>query len=74
MEVDGGIEIVSFEVAVVPAETITGLVMKLVTGPEGDTEAESVIVPAKLLMLDTDMVLLAFEPWSIEALDGLAAI
>ena len=60
--------------AVVPAETITGLVPKLATGPEVDDEAESVIVPAKLLMLDTDMVLLAFEPWRIEALDGLGAI
>lgn len=67
-------EIVSFEVAVVPAKTITGLVMKLVIGPEGEVEAESVIVPAKLLMLATDMVVLAFEPWSIEALDGLALI
>ena len=74
MEIDTGIEMVSFDVAVDPAETITGLVMKLVIGPEGDAEAESVIVPAKLLMLDTDMVLLAFEPWSIEALDGLGAI
>jgi hypothetical protein len=65
---------VSFEVVVVPEETTTVLVLKLVIGPEGDAEAERVIVPAKLLMLDTDMVLLAFELWSIEALDGLAVI
>lgn len=64
----------SFEVAAVPEETITVLALKLVIGPAGDAEAERVIVPAKLLMLDTDIVLLAFEPWSIEALDGLAAI
>ncbi len=31
-------------------------------------------MPAKLLMLDTVIVLLAFEPWSIERLDGLVAI
>jgi hypothetical protein len=73
-EVDPGIEIVSFEVAVVPEETTTVLVLKLVIGPEGEAEAERVIVPAKLLMLDTDIVLLVFELWSIEALDGLAAI
>ena len=74
MGVDGGIEIVSFEVAVDPAETITALVLKLVTGPEGDAEAESVIVPAKLLMLETVIVLLAFEPWSIVGLEGVAEI
>jgi hypothetical protein len=62
------------EVAVDPEETITVLVLKVVIGPGGDDEAERVIVPAKLLMLDTDMVLLAFELWSIEAVDGLAEI
>jgi hypothetical protein len=62
------------EVAVDPEETITVLVLKVVTGPGGDDEAERVIVPAKLLMLDTDMVLLAFELWSIEVVDGLAEI
>jgi hypothetical protein len=62
---------VSFDVVVVPDETITVLVLKLVNGPEGDTEAERVIVPAKLLMLETVMVLLAFEPWRIERLGGL---
>jgi len=46
------------EVAVEPEETITVLVLKVVIGPGGDDEAERVIVPAKLLMLDTDMVLL----------------
>src|SRR6266571_3061922 len=51
-EVDGGIEIVSFELAVVPEETTTVLVLKLVIGPGGDAEAERVIVPAKLLILD----------------------
>jgi hypothetical protein len=74
VEVAAGIEIVSFDVAVVPDETIIVLVLKLVNGPEGDAEAERVIVPAKLLMLETEMVLLAFELWSIETLDGLAAI
>lgn len=64
----------SFELAVVPEETTTVLVLKLVIGPGGDAEAERVIVPAKLLMLDTVIVLLAFEPWRIEGLDGLAAI
>ncbi len=62
------------EVAVDPGETITVLVLKVVIGPGGDDEAERVIVPAKLLMLDTDMVLLAFELWSIEVVDGLAEI
>ncbi len=62
------------EVAVDPEETITVLVLKVVIGPGGDDEAERVIVPAKLLMLDTDMVLLAFELWSIEMFDGLAEI
>jgi len=73
-EVDWGIEIVSLEVAVAPEETVTVLVLKVVIGPGGDDEAERVIVPAKLLMLDTDMVLLAFELWSIEMFDGLAEI
>jgi hypothetical protein len=73
-EVDCGIEIVSLEVAVDPEETVTVLVLKVVIGPGGDDEAERVIVPAKLLMLDTDMVLLAFELWSIEMFDGLAEI
>jgi hypothetical protein len=73
-EVDWGIEIVSLEVAVDPEETVTVLVLKVVIGPGGDDEAERVIVPAKLLMLDTDMVLLAFELWSIEMFDGLAEI
>ncbi len=58
----------------VPEETITGLGLKLVTGPVGDGEAERVIVPAKLLMLDRVMVLLSFEPCGIERLDGLAAM
>jgi len=49
-------------------------VLKVVIGPGGDDEAERVIVPAKLLMLDTDMVLLAFELWGIEMFDGLAEI
>jgi hypothetical protein len=62
------------EVAVDPEETITVLVLKVVIGPGGDDEAERVIVPAKLLMLDTDKVLLAFELWSIEVVDGLAEI
>ena len=62
------------EVAVDPEETITVLVLKVLIGPGGDDEAERVIVPAKLLMLDTDMVLLAFELWSIEMFDGLAEI
>ena len=73
-EVDWGIEIVSLEVAVAPEETVTVLVLKVVIGPGGDDEAERVIVPAKLLMFDTDMVLLAFELWSIEMFDGLAEI
>jgi len=38
------------------------LVLKVVIGPGVDNEAERLIVPAKLLMLDTLMVLLAFEP------------
>ena len=62
------------EVAVDPEETTTGLALKVVIGPGGDDEAERVIIPAKLLMLDTDMVLLAFELWSIEMFDGLAEI
>jgi hypothetical protein len=62
------------EVAVDPEETITVLVLKVVIGPGEEDEAERVIVPAKLLMLDTDMVLLAFELWSIEMFDGLAEI
>jgi len=62
------------EVAVDPEDTIAVLALRVVIGPGGDDEAERVIVPAKLLMLDTDMVLLAFELWSIEVLDGLAEI
>ena len=41
---------------------MTGLVPKLVVGPAGDELAERVIVPAKLLILETVMVLFAFEP------------
>jgi len=50
---------------------MTGLVPKLVVGPPGDGLAERVIVPAKLLMLETVIVLLAFEPGRIERLAGL---
>jgi hypothetical protein len=50
---------------------MSGLVPKLVVGPAGDGLPERVIVPAKLLMLETVMVLLAFEPWRIERLGGL---
>ena len=50
---------------------MTGLVPKLVVGPAGDGLAERVIVPAKLLILETVIVLLAFEPWRIERLGGL---
>lgn len=57
--------------AVPPEETVSGLVPKLVVGPAGEGLAERVIVPAKLLMLETVMVLLAFEPWRIERLGGL---
>ena len=57
--------------AVPPEETVSGLVPKLVVGPAGDGLAERVIVPAKLLMLETVIVLLAFEPWRIERLGGL---
>ena len=64
----------SFEVAGVPDETITGLVLKLVIGPEDDAEAERVIVPAKLLRLETAIVLFAFDPCSIETEVGLDAI
>ena len=53
---------------------MTGSVPKLVVGPAGDGLAERVIVPTKLLMLETVMVLLAFDPCSIERFDGLAAI
>lgn len=65
-------EIVNFEVAVPPGETIRGFVPKLVIGPDGETEAERLIVPPKLLMLDTVTVLFEFEPWSIVRLDGFA--
>ncbi len=64
---------VSFEVFVIPEETLSGLVLKLVIGPDADGEAERVIVPAKLFMLDTVIVLLEFEPCSIETEDGLDA-
>jgi len=50
---------------------VSGLVPKLVVGPAGEGLAERVIVPAKLLMLETVIVLLAFEPWRIERLGGL---
>jgi len=50
---------------------MTGLVPKLVVGPGGDGFAEKVIVPTKLLMLETVMVLLAFDPCRIETDDGL---
>jgi len=53
---------------------MTGLVPKLVVGPTGDELAENVIVPANPLMLETVMVLLAFEPWSIEKPEGLEEI
>jgi hypothetical protein len=53
---------------------MTGSVPKLVVGPAGDGLADKVIVPAKLLVLETVIVLLAFEPWSIERLEGLAEI
>jgi len=65
---------VSFELAVVPEEIITVLVLKLVSGPEGYAEADRVIVPAKLLTLDTVIVLFAFDPCSIETEVGLDAI
>ena len=60
--------------AVPPEETVTGLVPKLVVGPDGEELAERVIVPAKLFMLDIVMVLLAFVPWDIDRLVGFAPI
>jgi hypothetical protein len=50
---------------------MTGLVPKLVVGPDGDAEADRMIVPAKLLMLEMAIVLLALELWRIERLGGL---
>jgi len=49
---------------------MTGLAPKLVVGPAGDELAEKVIVPAKLLMLETVMVLLAFDPSKMATDDG----
>lgn len=65
-----GIEIVSFDVAD-GGETVTGLGWKLNVGPAGDEDAERLMAPMKLLMLETVTVVLALAPWAIERLDGL---
>jgi hypothetical protein len=65
---------VSLELAGVPDDTIRLLVLKLVIGPEGDADAERVIVPAKLLRLDPVIVLFAFDPCCIETENGLDVI
>ena len=65
------VETVSFEWAVPPADRVTVVALKLVVGPEGADAAERVTGPAKLLMLDTVMVELAFEPWIIVREEGL---
>ena len=56
------VETVSLEEAVPPAGTVTVVGLKLVVGPEGEDVAERLTEPAKLLMLDTVIVELAFEP------------
>lgn len=66
-----GIEIVSFDVAD-GDDTVTGLVWKANVGPVGAEEADRVMVPMKLLMLETVIVLLAFAPCTIETYEGVA--
>ena len=53
-----------FDFAVPPAETVTGLTLKLlVVRPDGDDgDDDKVTEPAKLLRLVTAMVELVFEP------------
>ena len=65
-----GIETISFEADLPPAETTTWLVLKPAVIPEADAEAERVIVLPKLPMLETVIVLSAFEPGSIEIENG----
>ena len=61
----------SFEIDLSPGDIINGFAVKLVAGPEGDAEADRVIALPKLLILETVMVLMAFEPGDIETEDGL---
>ena len=56
------VETVSFEWAVAPADRVRVVALKPVVGPDGKEAADRLIEPAKLLMLDTVMVELAFEP------------
>ena len=56
------VETVSFEWAVPPADSVTLVALKLVVGPEGGDDADRLIEPAKLLMLDTVIVEFALEP------------
>lgn len=68
-----GTEIVKFELAVPPARTATGFLLKLlVMSPPGEEgEEDSVMEPAKLLRLNTVMVELEFVPCGRVSDEGL---
>jgi hypothetical protein len=53
---------VSFDVEVIPAETVTGLTLKKGAGQAEGGFAERVTEPAKLLRLAIETVELAFDP------------
>lgn len=52
----------SFDVEVIPAETGTGLTLKIGAVQDGGGVAERVTEPAKLLRLDIETVEFAFAP------------
>jgi hypothetical protein len=68
-----GTEIVKFDFAAPPAETVTGLTLKLlVMRPGGDDgDDDKVTEPAKLFRLVIEIVEFAFEPRGIVREDGL---
>jgi hypothetical protein len=65
---------VSFDVDVMPAETVTGLILKKGGDHEGGVVAERVTEPAKLLRLVIETVEFAFVPWRIVRERGLDEI
>ncbi len=62
-----------FDFAVPPAETVTGLTLKLLDRRPGgeDADDDKVTEPAKLLRLIIEIVEFAFEPWEMVREDGL---
>lgn len=64
----------SFEIDVIPAETVTGFVPKKGTGQDDGGIADSITCPEKSLRLATETVELALVPLSIVSEDVLDEI